>query len=424
MTTTALLIDRLAPPAPAHATNARARSWLQVRGLPDAHDEAWRYTPVDEIISSLKTATPATSRPVPRSVVDDLAGDHGGPRLVFVNGFYAPALSDHDRRPAGLWCGPLAAVPPALAARAASLYDDEPVDGFQALNRAAGPAVATVLVDSGIELPDPIHIVHIAAPTDPFALSHPRTIVDVGDAGRAHVIETFTGLGGTAITNAVTSMRVGVGATLIRHRIQTEAPGAIHVGRTRVSQAAGSRLRATSVTVGADIARDAIDVGLLGADARVDLDGVYLPTGRRRHDTAVTVDHAASRCTDTQHFRGVVDDHARGSFSGRIIVRPGTVGTDAQQTNRNLLLSPTAQADSRPWLEIFADDVRCNHGATVGRLDDAALLYLRSRGIPLEQGRSMLIDAFVREITDTIAPDSLRDHVTATLARLEPGVRS
>jgi Fe-S cluster assembly protein SufD len=424
MTTTALLLDRLAPPAPTCTTNARARSWLQVRGLPDAHDEAWRYTPVDEIVASLKTATPASSRPVPRSVVDDLAGDHGGPRLVFVNGFHAPDLSDRDRLPAGLWCGPLADAPPALAARAMSLYDDEPVDGFQALNRAAGPAAATVLVDPGIELPDPIHIVHIAAPTNPFALSHPRTVVDVGDAGRVHVIETFTGLDGSAITNAVTTLRVGVGATLTRHRVQTESAGAIHVGCTRVSQATGSRCRATSVMVGANIARDAIDVGLLGDDARIELDGLYLPTERRRHDTAVTVDHAASRCTDTQHFRGVIDGHGRGSFSGRIIVRPGTVGTDAQQSNRNLLLSPTAQADSRPWLEIFADDVRCNHGATVGRLDDAALFYLRSRGIPFEEGRAMLIDAFVREITDTIAPDSLRDHVTNALAAPDAGEHS
>jgi Fe-S cluster assembly protein SufD len=424
MTTTALLLDRLAPPAPAHATNAGARNWLQVRGLPDPHDEAWRYTPVDQIIASLKQATPATSLPLQRSVVDDLAGDHGGPRLVFVNGFHAPELSDCDRLPAGVWCGPLAELPPGRGARVDLLHSDELVDGFQALNRAAGPAVAVVLVDPGIELPRPVHIVHIAAPTDAIALSHPHTIIHMGDGAAAHAIETFTGLDGTTITNAMTSIRVGIGATLTRHRIQTEAPWAIHVGHTRVSQATGSQLRATSVMVGANIARDAIDVGLHGSDARVSLDGVYLPSGHRRHDTAVTVDHAASRCTSTQRFRGVIDGHARGSFSGRIIVRPDTVGTDAQQTNRNLLLSPTAQADSRPWLEIFADDVRCNHGATVGRIDDAALFYLRSRGIPLEQGRAMLIDAFVNEITDTISPDSLRDHVTAALARCGPGARS
>jgi Fe-S cluster assembly protein SufD len=423
MTTSALLLDRLAPPAPTLAANASARNWLQVRGLPDPHDEAWRYTPVDEIVASLKQATPAASSPLPRSVVDHLAGEHGGPRLVFVNGFHVPELSECDRLPAGVWCGALADLPPGRAAPADVVHDDEFVDGFHALNLAAGPAVALVLVDPGIELVDPIHIVHIAAPTHAFALCHPHTVIDLGDGARARAIETFTGLHGTTITNALTSIRVGSGATFTRHRVQTEAPGAIHVGRTRVAQATGSHLRSTSVMVGANIARDAIDVGLHGSDARVSLDGVYLPSGNCRHDTAVTVDHATSRCTSTQRFRGVIDGHARGSFSGRIIVRPGTVGTDAQQTNRNLLLSATAQADSRPWLEILADDVRCNHGATVGRIDDAALFYLRSRGIPREEARAMLVDAFVREITDTISPDSLRDHVSAVRARHTPGAR-
>jgi Fe-S cluster assembly protein SufD len=424
MTTSALLLDRLAPPAPIPAANAGARNWLQVRGLPDAHDEAWRYTPVDQIVARLKLATPATSLPLQRSVLDHLAGEHGGPRLVFVNGHHVPELSECDRLPAGVWCGPLAELPPGRTAPPHVMHDDDFADGFHALNRAAGPAVALVLVGPGVELPRPVHIVHVAAPTDAFALAHPHTVIDLGDRARAHVIETFTGLDGTTITNAVTSIHVGSHAALLRHRIQTEAPGAIHVGHTRVEQATGSDLRSTSVMVGAAIARDAIDVGLRGSDARVSLDGVYLPSGHRRHDTAVTVDHAASRCTSTQRFRGVIDGHARGSFSGRIIVRPDTVATDAQQTNRNLLLSKTAQADSRPWLEILADDVRCNHGATVGRIDDAALFYLRSRGIPVEEGRAMLVDAFVHEITDTISPSSLRDHVSGAWARCDPGARS
>ena len=167
--------------------------------------------------------------------------------------------------------------------------------------------------------------------------------------------------------------------------------------------------------LGAEIARHAIDVTLSGPDARVDLDGLYRPAGHQRHDMSVCVDHAASQGTSTQHFRGVIDDHATGSFTGRIIVRPGTVVNDARQTNRNLVLSPTARADSRPWLEIFADDVRCAHGATVGRLDDDALFYLRSRGISGDESRRMLIDAFVHEIAGTIEPTSLREHVATII---------
>jgi Fe-S cluster assembly protein SufD len=166
---------------------------------------------------------------------------------------------------------------------------------------------------------------------------------------------------------------------------------------------------------GADIARLALDVVLDGREARTTLDGLYVPRHRQRHDHVVTVDHAASACTSRQRFKGIVGGHARGSFGGRIIVRPGTVATDASQSNHNLLLSSTAQADSQPWLEIFADDVRCTHGATVGRLDDDALFYLRSRGVPLAEARAMLIAAFADEVIARIAPESLRERVAATV---------
>jgi Fe-S cluster assembly protein SufD len=153
-------------------------------------------------------------------------------------------------------------------------------------------------------------------------------------------------------------------------------------------------------------------------DARADLDGLYLPRGDQRHDYVITVDHRASHCASTQRFTGIIDDHSRGSFSGHVLVRHGTTGTDAYQSNRNLVLAPTAQADTRPWLEILADDVRCTHGATVGRLDDDALLYLRSRGFPLEQSGAILVAAFAAEVIDGITPASLRNPVAATFAAL------
>jgi Fe-S cluster assembly protein SufD len=138
--------------------------------------------------------------------------------------------------------------------------------------------------------------------------------------------------------------------------------------------------------------------------------------GNQRHDTVVSIDHAASRCTSNQRFNGVVNDRGRGSFSGEIIVEPGTTGTDARQSSRNLVLDPNAEADSRPWLRILADDVRCTHGASVGRLDDDALHYLRSRGIPLVAARTMLIDAFLRDVTDSIAHEAVRAQVAALVA--------
>jgi Fe-S cluster assembly protein SufD len=258
--------------------------------------------------------------------------------------------------------------------------------------------------------------VHLSAPGDARSVSQPRTSIDVGARGNVAFIETYCGLPGPAFTDASTTLRVGPGARVTHIRVQAESPEADHLGRTVVHQAEASETHLTSVMTGADIARHETAVRL-GADARVDLDGLYVPSRRQRHDNVVTVDHAASRATSTQHFRGAIDDHARGSFSGHVIVRGGTVGNDAQQTSRSLLLSPTAEADTRPWLEILADDVRCTHGATVGRLDEDALFYLRSRGISLADSRAMLVAGFVAEIIDTIEPASLRTRLATACAR-------
>jgi Fe-S cluster assembly protein SufD len=410
---TDVLFDRLVPPTAAGGRAERGRTWLARHGLPSTQEEAWRYAPVDDIVRALQAAAPATdaSEVVDRAVVDELAGDHGGLRLVFVNGAIARDLSDAGPVAAGLWVGNadgLRPRPPSARGR-----DDQPVDGFHALNWAAGRDVAAVLVGADVDVEPLVHVVHLAVPGDTIRASHPRTVVRVGANSRLHIIESYVGLRGSSITNASTRIVAGEGSTVTYHRIQAEAPSAIHVGRTGIEQAAGSTVRATSIMTGGQIARSAIDARLGGPDARIEADGLYLPTGSQRHDNVVTVDHAASRCTSTQRFKGVVDDHGRGSFSGHVIVRPGTIGTDARQSNRNLILAPTAQADSRPWLEILADDVRCAHGATVGRLDDDALFYLRSRGIPFAESRAMLVAAFAAEIIDDITPLSLRAQVAA-----------
>jgi Fe-S cluster assembly protein SufD len=406
------VIDRLIPGS-SGGRGERGRAWLLRHGLPTTRDEAWRYTPVDEIVDVLEAATPApdASERVTRHTVDELAGDHGGHRLVFVNGILAEHLADIHEHVDGLWLGGaerLRTRPPLAASR-----DDQPVDGFHALNWAAGRDVTAVLVDAGAGIDRPVHVVHLAVPGASVTASHPRTVVQVGGSGRVDVIESYVGLAGSSITNASTRIVAGEHSTVTYHRIQSEASGSVHVGRTGVEQAASSTVRAVSIMTGGRIARSAIDGRLHGPDARLDVDGLYLPTGSQRHDNVVTVDHAASRCASTQRFKGIVDDHGRGSFSGHVIVRHGTVGTDARQSNHNLVLCPTAQADTRPWLEIFADDVRCAHGATVGRLDDDALFYLRSRGIPLAEGRAMLVAAFAADVIDDITPLSLRALVAA-----------
>jgi len=410
------LLERLAPSTgPPGPRARRGRAWLERYGLPDGREEAWRYTPVADLIDALATAVPAPDRTdaIDRPTVDELAGDLGGPRLVFVNGRLAPDLSDLAPRIGGLWLGGAEQLGP--RPRPARGGEDQPADGFHALNWAAGRDVAAVLVERDIEVDEPVHVVHLAVPGTHTTASHPRTVVRLAPGSGLHVVETYAGLPGSVVTNASTRIVAGEGSAVTHHRVQAEAPDAVHVGRTAVDQAARSTVRSTSVVTGARVSRSAIAVGLRGDGARVDLDGLDVPAGHQRHDNVVTVDHLASDGSSTQRFKGIVDDHARSSFSGHVIVRPGTTGTDARQSNPNLVLQPTAQADTRPWLEILADDVRCTHGATVGRLDDDALFYLRSRGIPIDRARTMLVAAFAAEIVDGIAPASLREHITTRL---------
>jgi Fe-S cluster assembly protein SufD len=407
------LLERLVPSSAAGSRAERGRSWLEAHGLPTAREEAWRYTPVEEIIRALDSAAPAleTSGGIGRSQIDRLAGDHGGLRLVYVNGVAVRSLSDTAVETDGLWLG--GRHGPLERSWSSGSADDQPVDGFDALNWAAGRDVAVVIVEPDTHIDRPIHVVHVAVPGEAMTATHPRTVVLAGVGSRVHVVESYVGLSGSSVTNASTRIVAGDRSSVIYHRTQDESSTSIHVGRTAIDQGMASVVRATSIMTGGRIARSAIEVRLTGTDSCVDIDGLYLPRHHQRHDNVITVDHVASRCTSTQRFTGVIDDHARGSFSGHVVVRNGTTGTDAHQANRNLVLRPTAQADTRPWLEILADDVRCTHGATVGRLDDEALFYLRSRGIPLDQSRMMLVAAFANDVIDAIPLASLRDRVAA-----------
>jgi Fe-S cluster assembly protein SufD len=408
----ASLLERLAPDGVADLRTERVRGWFEVHGLPTTRDEAWRYTALDQIVPLLDEARPPTEGSVPTGAsIDELAGHHDGPRLVFVNGVVAADLCDLDSLPPGV----------SLGAGPDDPANEDPADGFAAINELAATVAATVRVEAGVRVDVPVHIVHVSAPGDAVTAVHPRTSVRIGRGSVVEIVETYTGLAGAAVTNASTGIVVDESSRLTYHRLQAEADDAVHVGATRIDQAAGSEVLVTSVMTGASAARSAVDVRLAGPGAHVDLRGLYLPTGVQRHDDVVRVEHAAPHCRSTQLFKGVVDDHGRGSFTGHVVVRHGAIGTSADQTNRNLVLRPTAQADTRPWLEILADDVRCAHGATVGRLDDDALFYLRSRGIPLAASRALLIEAFVGEVVDGVTTASVRERVAAMVRSRIPG---
>ena len=396
--------------------------WDDAPALPSKRDEPWHYVSVPSITRVPYEAvggqgsTDAHQR-VAADLIGRLVADLDGPRVVTINGVICEALSRSATQSGLTWSGD-----PGVAAGATGAGAAEPADGFEALNRLHAPTVIAVAVDDGV-VADPIQVVHITIGEVPDGTgspgaASPRTAVRVGAGSHATVIETYLSGPGELLVNASTSVSVGEGATLHHHRIELDDTATTHLGRTEFDLAAASSLRSTSFTAGATLARAATLVRLAGEHATAEIDGLYLPTAGRHHDHLVTVDHASSHCNSSQRFKGVVSAGGRGSFTGHVVVRPGTVRTDAQQSNRSLLLDSSARSDTRPWLEILADDVRASHGATVGRLDDDALFYLRSRGIPELTARELLIDAFTGEIVEMVDQVEVRDHLRSVLPEL------
>jgi Fe-S cluster assembly protein SufD len=240
-----------------------------------------------------------------------------------------------------------------------------------------------------------------------------------GAGSRLAMVETYAGpVGSPTCTNTVNQVVLGPGATVEHYKIQNEADTAFHLGRLDVRQGTDSRFSSLSVALGARIGRHEVRVRLEGEGGHTTVNGLYLPGGDRHHDNPILIEHAVPRCTSRQLYKGIATDRGHGVFYGRLVVRPGAKGTDASQTNKNLLLSDHAEIDTRPQLEILADDVRCTHGAAVGALDPDEIFYLRSRGVPLEQAKAILTVAFAREVLDTIGTEGLRTHLEAMVAAL------
>ncbi len=416
--------DAERPHEPPWMRDARtqARRYLEEEGLPTGREEDWKYTPVREILGRGFAPAPAdqvAAPPVDDAGLAELVGDFGGPRLVFVNGHHHPGLSRGLDGVEGLTVTSLASLVDDTPSRSLDALVDllgaGPSDGFAALNHAAADDAAVVLVDRATQVEQPVHVVHLAVATPVPVAVHPRTLIHAGAHSEVAVVESYAGWDGRILTNAATTVVVGDGAGVRHHRLQFEGAETVHVGQTVVRQGATSRYHFDSIMLGADIGRSAVVVDFSGEGAEARLDGLYLTTGTQEHDHAATVRHGKSHCSSNQLFKGVVGDHARGSFSGVIVVQPDTVRTEAHQTSRSLLLDKQAQADSRPWLEILADDVICTHGATIGQLDEDALFYLRSRGIPTDRARAILVGAFVVEVVEALPTESVREFVSGRI---------
>ena len=406
-----------------------AFQWVSERGFPTARDEAWKYTRVGHILSvAFEPAEPDPSRRLSSAAIDQLAGNLGGIRLVFVNGHFAPDCSSLKKLPPGAKVESLAS---ALAEEGESLQAhlsrpfEEQTHAFTALNAACAEDGAFVRIPANTTIADPIHLVFLsdagAAITAGPVVSHPRSLLLAGAGSRATIVETYVGFPGeVTLTNAVTEVVLDEGAAIEHYKVQDETETAFHIALLDVRQERDTRFTTHSVALGSSLARHEVAVRLQGPGAETTLNGLYMPRNRQHLDNPTAIDHIAPECTSRELYKGVVDGRGRGVFDGRIIVRPGAMKTDSSQTNKNLLLSESAQANTRPRLEIFADDVKCAHGAAVGQLDEEAVFYLRSRGIPEPAARDLLTYAFVGEMLELILLAPLRFHVEKLVASRLP----
>jgi Fe-S cluster assembly protein SufD len=395
---------------------------FEALGFPSTRLEAWKQTSVAAIAGA--RFRPAEPGPAPSLDGLPLAAPHGDGRLrlVFVDGRLDRGASTTGGLPPGLGLGGLAATlaadPTALASLLGARTPAE-APAFRALNGALFEDGAVVRLDDGVELAEPIELLFVSRGTT-GAASHPRTLIVAGRRSRARVIETFLGLGdGSYLTNAVTETVLGDGASVDHWRLQLEGPAAFHIADVHSRQGRDSRYRQCSVQLGARLARHDVTALLDGEGGWCRLDGLVLAHGEQHHDNHTLIDHARGRCDSRELYKCVLGGASRTVFHGRIVVRPDAQRTDAKQSNPNLLLSGAALAHTRPQLEIYADDVKCTHGATIGRLDEDSVFYLRSRGVAEGEARRLLVAAFAGEVLEPIEPELLRSRLAqAVSARL------
>lgn len=418
---------------------ARQPAWLQALrrdamdrfsalGLPTARhgNELWKYTnvgPIAEAAFSLDgesaVALAALRRCVPWH--DSWA------TAVFVNGRYAHALSTAPASLDGARVLSLAGaarseagrVEPHLARHAT--FED---DGFVALNTAFLDDGAFIYIPDGVAVATPLHLVFASTGGVSPTVSHPRALIVAGAGSRLSVMESYVALGSSRrFTNAVTEIVAGEGAQVDHVRLLLEDGDVFHVGNTRVHQAGDSAFSSTAFERGAALARNDFRVLLDAPGASSWLRGLYITTGAQHLDNYLNIDHAKPHTNSRLYYKGILDGESKAIFGGTVVVRPGAVKVDAHQADKNLILSSGAEVDSKPSLEIYADDVKCGHGATAGAVAEDAIFYMRSRGLDLETASALLIKGFAAEVLDAVQIPHLRVQLERLVARALPGVR-
>ncbi|HEV2187419.1 MAG TPA: Fe-S cluster assembly protein SufD, partial [Stellaceae bacterium] len=397
-------------------------------GFPGRRAESWRYLDLQPI--SNRPMLPVVTGPLRNRLAADRISNFttsaGGSRVVLVDGRFASDLSVVDL-PDGAWLG---SIIDAVAAHPDILdvvvgvpeIGDHP---FNTLNAAFFSDGFVLRTAPGVVLQKPIEIIHLVSGGVGGSI-HTRSLVELGEGSKATILETYADVHdgtGRYWRNDVAAWRLGDGAALTRTALIEESADAVHLGEVTATLAANSKLDAFALLLGGGTVRHEANVTITGNHAECRYNGGFVVPGREEANIVTVIDHGAVGGTTSELIKGVAAGRGHGAFQGKIIVREGAQQTDAKQTSRNLILGRRASIDTKPELEILAEDVKCAHGASVGDLDEAALFYLRARGIPTDEARRLLVEGFLREPVEGVADAAIREHLlgrlSARLARLE-----
>jgi len=392
-------------------------------GFPTVHEEDWKYTNVSPIART--TFTPILDSTTAANKLNGNAEaffyeEARGSRLVFVNGVFQRSLSSIDNLPDNVVIGDFAEVlrQPEYEARIREYVSANNGDNaFTALNMALFSSGAFVLIPPDVEIENPIHLLFISkAQNGDTPASFPRVLIIAEANSSATIVENYVGLGdGTYFTNAVVNLIVQSGARVQHYKVQRESGSAFHVATTNSTIGRGSRYETTNINLGGLLSRHNVAATFNDDGGECSVDGLYMISTNQHSDTHSVIDHRQPHCTSHQLYKGVLDGKSHAVFNGKVFVRHGAQQTDAQQTNKNLLLSNEARVDTKPQLEIFADDVKCAHGAAVGQLDEDELFYLESRGINPALARNILTYGFAKEVIEKIKVDSIKRELDAVV---------
>jgi Fe-S cluster assembly protein SufD len=418
---TAAATDRVEPTWLRDARAEALRS-LQSEGLPTQRNEAWKYTAL-RALEARSFAVASDATPLTDKSFVELPGVNG-PRVVFVNGVFSAELSRLEDLPAGLSIATLAqelrANPEPLRFLLTRHYAGRG-EAFARLNTALAGDGVLLRVAPDVQVLAPVHLVHVGAPAQGDVAWALRHLVELGQGSALTLIEHHLGDTNAHFGNLVSQFSLQANARLHLVQLQEAAAACTLVRRTEMDLGESARVDATTLELGGALVRHDVQARMRGARAHWSSRGCFSLSARQHVDTQLDVRHEARDTSCDVFWRGLADQRARGVFRGAITIAAGGDGSAAALSNKNLLLSPHAEIDTQPVLEIYADEVQASHGATVGQLDERALFYLRSRGLPQVQARAMLIAAFCREALDGVADARLREHLAERLLAHLPG---